>query len=70
MQISPSSRLGMGCWAIGGPFYAGDDPLGYANADDAQSLAAIEASYETGIRLFDTADVYGAGHSERLWDGR
>ncbi|MBO6675645.1 MAG: aldo/keto reductase [Rhizobiales bacterium] len=56
----------MGCWAIGGPFYAGDDPLGYANADDAQSLAAIEASYETGIRLFDTADVYGAGHSERL----
>ncbi len=66
MQISPSSRLGMGCWAIGGPFYAGDDPLGYANADDAQSLAAIEASYEAGIRLFDTADVYGAGHSERL----
>lgn len=21
-------RLGMGCWAIGGPFYAGDVPLG------------------------------------------
>lgn len=66
MHISPSSRLGMGCWAIGGPFFAGNDPLGYANADEAQSLAAIEASYEAGIRLFDTADVYGAGHSERL----
>ncbi len=22
-------RLGMGCWAIGGPFYAGDTPLGW-----------------------------------------
>jgi aryl-alcohol dehydrogenase-like predicted oxidoreductase len=66
MRFEPKSRVGMGCWAIGGPFFAGDDPLGYANTDDAQSLAAIEASYEAGIRLFDTADVYGAGHSERL----
>ena len=61
-----SLRLGMGCWAIGGPFYAGDEPLGYAGADDAQSLAAIEASYDAGIRLYDTAAVYGVGHSERL----
>lgn len=61
-----SLRLGMGCWAIGGPFYAGDEPLGYAGADDAQSLAAIEASYEAGVRLFDTAAIYGVGHSEWL----
>lgn len=59
-------RLGMGCWAIGGPFHAGGTPLGYSNTDDAESLRAIGAALETGVRFFDTAAVYGTGHSERL----
>ena len=59
-------RLGMGCWAIGGPFFAGADPLGYGAVDDAQSVRAIHAAVDLGIRLFDTADVYGAGHSEEV----
>lgn len=58
--------MGMGCWAIGGPFYAGDQALGYGNTNDADSLATIEAAYDAGIRLFDTAAVYGCGHAERL----
>ncbi len=58
--------LGMGCWAIGGPFFAGDEPLGYAGTDDGMSIRTVEAAYEAGIRLFDTAAVYGAGHAERL----
>lgn len=58
--------LGMGCWAIGGPFYAGEQSLGYANTDDATSTRTIHAAVDAGIRLFDTANVYGAGHSERL----
>ncbi len=58
--------LGMGCWAIGGPFYSGDVPLGYANVDDATSSKTIHAALEAGIRIFDAAAVYGAGHAERL----
>ena len=59
-------RLGLGCWAIGGPFFAGDTPLGYGTVDDAESTAAIHCAVDLGIRFFDTADVYGAGHSEEV----
>ncbi len=59
-------RLGLGTWAIGGPFYAGEQPLGWGEVDDEVSKRAIEAGLEAGIRLFDTADVYGAGHAESL----
>lgn len=63
--------LGMGCWPIGGPMSGGPGygtcgPLGYAGADDAVSLRTLHAALEGGIRLFDTAAVYGAGHAERL----
>lgn len=64
-QIS-KNRLGMGCWAIGGPFFDGEIQLGFSDSDDGQSIAAVHAAYEAGVRLFDTAPVYGAGHSERL----
>lgn len=62
-EIAP---LGMGCWPIGGPFWKDGQPLGYANAEDRESLRTIHAALDAGIRLFDTAAVYGAGHSERL----
>jgi aryl-alcohol dehydrogenase-like predicted oxidoreductase len=58
--------LGMGCWAIGGQFYSGEQSLGFANVNDESSTRTIHAALEAGIRLFDTAAVYGAGHSERL----
>jgi aryl-alcohol dehydrogenase-like predicted oxidoreductase len=58
--------LGMGCWAIGGPFWAGSQSLGWGEVEDDESIAAIKRAYELGVRLFDTADVYGAGHSERV----
>lgn len=58
--------IGMGCWAIGGPFWSGDQPLGWGAADEDESVAALRRAYELGIRLFDTADVYGTGHSERI----
>ncbi len=60
------SALGMGCWAIGGAMAAGDQQLGYAGVDDAESTRALHRAVELGITLFDTADAYGAGHSERL----
>jgi aryl-alcohol dehydrogenase-like predicted oxidoreductase len=60
------SALGLGCWAIGGAMAAGDQPLGYAGVDDAEAVRALHRAVELGVTLFDTADAYGAGHSERL----
>jgi aryl-alcohol dehydrogenase-like predicted oxidoreductase len=56
----------MGCWAIGGPFWTGGTPLGWGEVDDNESIRAIHAALENGVTFFDTANVYGAGHSERV----
>jgi aryl-alcohol dehydrogenase-like predicted oxidoreductase len=61
-----TSAIGMGCWAIGGPFYRGETPVGWGEVDDSESERAILAALELGITLFDTANVYGAGHSEQV----
>ncbi|MDJ1007221.1 MAG: aldo/keto reductase [Paracoccaceae bacterium] len=58
--------LGMGCWAIGGPFSYEGRPVGWGPSDDTTSRAAIAAAFEAGIRVFDTAQAYGTGHSEAL----
>jgi aryl-alcohol dehydrogenase-like predicted oxidoreductase len=64
IEVSPT---GFGGWAIGGPFTndAGD-PLGWGQIDDRESITAIRTAFDAGITLFDTANVYGAGHSERV----
>jgi aryl-alcohol dehydrogenase-like predicted oxidoreductase len=58
--------LGMGCWAIGGPFWSGETPLGWGEVDDEESVRAIHAALDLGVKFFDTANVYGAGRSERV----
>jgi aryl-alcohol dehydrogenase-like predicted oxidoreductase len=63
IKVSP---LGLGCWAIGGPFWSDDTPLGWGEVDDAESTRAVHAALAHGINFFDTANVYGAGHSERV----
>lgn len=60
------SALGMGCWAIGGPHSRQGDPVGWGAVDDGESKRALRRAYELGVTFFDTADVYGCGHSERL----
>ena len=60
------SALGMGCWAIGGPFWDGETPHGWGEVDDEESIRAIYAALDRGVNFFDTANVYGAGHSERV----
>jgi len=60
------SALGMGCWAIGGPFWSGETPLGWGAVDDAESIRAAHAALNLGVNFFDTANVYGAGHSEEV----
>lgn len=62
-----SSPMGFGTWAIGGPFAAPDgQPLGWGVVDDDESVAAVRAAFDAGITLFDTANVYGTGHAERI----
>ena len=60
------SAMGLGCWAIGGPFWFGETPSGWGEVDDDESIRAIHAGLDLGINFFDTSDVYGTGHSERV----
>lgn len=52
------SVIGLGLWAAGG-----DE---WGTSEDRASLAAIETALKAGVDFFDTADVYGSGHSEEL----
>ena len=60
------SPLGLGCWAIGGPFTMDGHQDGWGQVDDAESICAIRRAVELGVTLFDTADAYGTGHSEEV----
>jgi aryl-alcohol dehydrogenase-like predicted oxidoreductase len=60
------SALGLGCWAIGGPYTSNGRPAGWGEVDDEESIRAIRRALELGVTLFDTADAYGCGHSERV----
>ncbi|WEK54146.1 MAG: aldo/keto reductase [Candidatus Cohnella colombiensis] len=51
------SEVSFGTWAIGGS---------WGSKDDAESLRALAFAIDAGVNFFDTADVYGDGHSERL----
>ncbi|THV26830.1 aldo/keto reductase [Glycomyces paridis] len=60
------SGIGMGCWAIGGPFHNDAGPSGWGEVDDAESTRTVHRALDLGVDFFDTADVYGAGRSERV----
>jgi aryl-alcohol dehydrogenase-like predicted oxidoreductase len=60
------SALGMGTWALGGPMWSGDQPVGYGSVDDEESARAIRRAVDLGVTLFDTADAYGTGHAEEI----
>jgi aryl-alcohol dehydrogenase-like predicted oxidoreductase len=64
MQYRPLGRTGwnvstisFGAWAIGGTWGA---------VDDTESMSALHRALDRGVNFFDTADVYGDGHSEQL----
>ena len=67
LNVSP---IGLGCWAIGGPFEVRSDgyvgPTGWGQVDDDESIRAIHAGIDLGVNLFDTASNYGGGHSEEI----
>lgn len=55
------TTIGLGTWAIGGPWL-----YGWGTQDDADSIATIQAALDLGINWIDTAAVYGLGHSEEV----
>ena len=52
------TEIGMGLWAAGGDQWGA--------TDDQQIFDAIDFALDSGVTFFDTADVYGSGHSEEL----
>src|SRR5437867_10214204 len=56
------SEVGFGAWAIGG----NDHGNSYGPTDDSVSIGAVRRAADLGCNFFDTADVYGWGHSEEI----
>ncbi len=52
------SEIIMGCWVTGGAYWGG--------ADDQESINAIHQALDLGVHSFDTAYIYGNGHSENV----
>ena len=62
----PVSEIGFGGWAIGGPARWGRIPVGWSGVSDVASRRALAEALDRGINFFDTAGIYGFGHSEAL----
>jgi len=58
------SEIGFGAWAIGGGAMIGNTAIGWGDVNDSVSVTAIYEALDAGINFFDTADIYGLGHSE------
>lgn len=52
------SEIGFGTWGLGG--------TSYGPVNDTDSEQALLLAYEKGVNFFDTADMYGDGHSEQI----
>jgi aryl-alcohol dehydrogenase-like predicted oxidoreductase len=63
LMVSP---ITFGAWSIGGPAELGGVQVGWSGVKDEESLDALNAAFDAGINLYDTADAYGNGHSENL----
>jgi aryl-alcohol dehydrogenase-like predicted oxidoreductase len=51
------SVVGLGTWQLGAD---------WGDVDERTAIAVLDAAAESGVTLFDTADVYGDGRSEQL----
>ena len=52
------SAIGFGCWEMGGNQYG--------DVDDREEARAVHRAIDLGVTLFDTAAIYGHGHSEEV----
>ncbi|MEN6425811.1 MAG: aldo/keto reductase [Phycisphaerales bacterium] len=55
------TTVGLGTWAMGGPW-----EYGWGPQDDDEAIASILEALDQGINWIDTAPAYGLGHSEEL----
>ncbi len=55
------TEIGLGTWAIGGPW-----EWGWGPQDDEDSIRTIHRALDVGINWIDTAAVYGLGHAEEV----
>jgi aryl-alcohol dehydrogenase-like predicted oxidoreductase len=55
------TAVGLGTWAIGGPWQ-----FGWGPQDDDEAAATVLKAIDLGINWIDTAAIYGCGHSEEL----
>lgn len=55
------SAIGFGCWEMGGNQYG--------DVDDQEETHAVHRAIDLGVTLFDTAAIYGHGHSEEVLGG-
>lgn len=53
----PVGVIGLGCWQLGAD---------WGDVSEEEALAILGAAADAGVTLFDTADVYGDGRSEKL----
>lgn len=60
------SPIGFGCAAIGGTYTRNGKIASRGSVDDNETVRAIHAAIDCGICLFDVANIYGAGHVERV----
>ncbi|TLQ39347.1 aldo/keto reductase [Streptomyces marianii] len=58
--------LGVGCRPIGGPATNEGRPVGWAHVADSSAVDALLRAHALGATVYDTSDVYGLGHSQRL----
>lgn len=62
----PVNDIGQGCWEFGGAIQLDGKPDGHTGVTDDESVATIRRAVELGVNFFDTADMYGWGHSEEI----
>lgn len=61
-----TSKIGLGCWAIGGYTRNLEMEIGWDNSDADKAIKGLMDGIKKGVRIFDTADVYGIGNSEKI----
>jgi len=57
------SEIGFGAWGIGGSH---NGAIAYGTTNDNESCKALRRAFDLGVTFYDTADLYGYGHSETL----
>lgn len=62
------SEIGFGCWTMGGPNWSTTtgQPIGWAEVNEEEIVAAVKAGLDAGVNHWDNADIYGNGRAERL----